>query len=542
MGGKKRIGLELDLATGEANRQLDDLEKRIKAFEKAEKGSGNIFSIWSANARRGILETQKDLTKELHNLPRSLAKSALEDVATSLGRFREAVSAPARTTLEGAAASAKRWQGLTQTAAVAIGKDFNKINGEVMRTAKATGELPESVLNWGRSIRQMGTSWKDAIGGVEVFQDRALQTDRTLGQLLPTAETLTEQFGIRKSSDVSQFFNALDSNAKRAGISVEVMERSVMALADTLGTLGMGKSGEGAALIGDISKRAKTPAQAARAQSALLNIPEQHLYGLESRMRGAGMLGKNEYLTDDEGQMKPGKMLDAVELLQKKLPGYLHSKDRRDLVAKMGRTFFGPGVSGRQTASLVLGMNVPALRKQMQESAMDSFFQSRGESLNSYRKTDTFKGTIGEIEKDERDRVEVGNQLLSLQRQAVRGGGGQVGVALNDKTVSGAATVGAMFDEGVNWGRKKLGMSNKTDEQMSLEGGFSSMRSQIPEAWEGVGNAQSIREAAQASGPQSAVITPESATAIGKAVGDKVKEAMAAPGLAAPPGQTGREQ
>ena len=524
-GGAKKVGLEVDLGTGEAKRGLQELDAQIKSLEKQQEKAGSVWARWGADLKRMDLEVRRDIVKSVGSLPSTLAKSAWEDVKSALAKSREAISAPARTSLEGAAESARRWQASTQTAAVAIGKDYHVVNRQIMQVAKATGEMPETTLGWARSVRQMGTSWNDAVGGVEVFADRALQTDRTLSQLLPVAESLTDSFGIRKSSDVSQFFNTLDNNAKRAGMSVEQMERSVMALSGAFGALGKSNLSSVSAVFSALSQKAASPEQARNAMGALASMPSQYLYGFEKRARAMGLLKKGEYATDERGQARPELLLDFAEVMQKKLPGHLHAKDRMDLIAKMGRTMFGPGLEGRQIASSLLSLDVPALRTQSREVALQSVMQQRGAALQSYRQSGTYQYNRAAIEKDERDRVEVGNDLLAQQTKMIQAGGGKVGLMLNDKTVSGLGAMGAVGDEAANFMRRKLGLPEKTEGQMTPM--FN--RSQMPEAFEGFGNAQSIRDAATRSSV--AVLGPDAASAFGKAVAQELNKASPAPAL-----------
>ena len=546
-GGAKKVGLEVDLGTGEAKRGLQELDAQIKSLEKQQEKAGSVWARWGVDLKKGLVETRRDVVKEIGSLPTSLARGIVSEVAKNAAALGDAVTAPARTTYAQAIDSSKAWRRETQTASIAIGRDYRMVREQAMQVAKITGEMPETTLGWSRSIRQMGTSWNDAVGGVEVFTDRALQTDRTLSQLLPVAETLTDSFDIRKSSDVSQFFNTLDNNAKRAGMSVEQMERSVMALSGAFGTLGKSNLSSVSAVFGALSQKAASPEQARNAMGALASMPSQYLYGFEKRARAMGLLKKGEYATDERGQARPELLLDFAEVMQKKLPGHLHARDRMDLIAKMGRTMFGPGLEGRQIASSLLSLDVPGLRNQSRESALQAFFQQRGQSLRAFQRTETYGRSRSEIEKTEKDRS-LGDGLLGVQDMATRWGGGGNGLLLNNKLASFAGAGAAMVAEASNAARSAMGRPAQTDaelaESLLYAAGYSSTESRSQNLSAETESPQpSLREVlTEASGGLRAVVPPEAATAFGRAVAQELNKSSGAPGLGNLPTQSSLER
>lgn len=404
----KRAEIETRVTGTDAGiRDLGGLEQAFERLGKTSQSTGALL---------------RDMHKEWSK-PTALSTSIVKLGAQVIGgQIRDAASAiaePAKTSYAQALARATEWRDATQRIATSTGQSYSVVGEQVNATAQRLGLLPGRVSDYSRSVRQLTGDWQGAMGGLDAYQNRALRTDRTLEELIPTAATLATTFGLKSTDDVNRFFGTLDRQAKNAGMSAEIAERAFMSASSSLAMITNAKPAQLSALTTGIMAGAPTAALGEARISGIAGFIDSHDRYIEARMRKAGKLKKGEHLRDEQGLIRGDKMLDAIEFTQGDLAKFYGTKDKRELVGRIGQS----GMMAPQIGAGLVNFDVAAARK---AAAMGA---TAPDVTASFLSTEAGKRTQYEARKDVRD-IGLGSTLLPAQDAAVSIGGGAAGVAL----------------------------------------------------------------------------------------------------------------
>src|SRR5262245_38840514 len=135
-----RIGTE---GIEKAGQELDALHSKAKA----------LFS-----------KLPKDLQRDLKKGWAAVKDSAQDALLTTAKSSALAVSGPARTTFDQALREANKFRGEVTRISVAAGQSFDQVASRVNATSRRIGELPQTVMDVGRALRQSTGDWNTATG------------------------------------------------------------------------------------------------------------------------------------------------------------------------------------------------------------------------------------------------------------------------------------------------------------------------------------------------------------------------------------------
>jgi hypothetical protein len=330
-----------------------------------------------------------------------------------------AIAAPAKTTYDQALNKAYQYRDANQKIALSVGKSYESTGQQIMGTAQRLGLMPSRVMDYGRAVRHLTGDWQGAQDGLAGFQNRALKTDRTIEEMIPTAATLTQTFGIKSTEDVNKFFGTLDRQAKNAKVSAEVAERAFISAAGMMASITNAKPAAISAFTTGMIAGAPTAALGEERAAGIASFVDQHDRYLEGRMRKAGKLKKGERLRDEQGLIRGDKMFDAIEFMQEDLGRFYGTKNKAELVGRMGET----GTMAPRIGAGLLNLNVAELRKQANvQATADDLISIQNASAAGKR-------AQSDVRKDIRD-IGLGESLLGMQDKAVSMGGGAAGIAI----------------------------------------------------------------------------------------------------------------
>lgn len=401
---------EIETRIGGTDAGIRDLGGLEQAFERLGKTSQSTGALL------------RDMHKEWSK-PTAISTSIVKLGAQVIGgQIRDAASAiaePAKTSYAQALAKATEWRDATQRIATSTGQSYSVVGDQINATAQRLGLLPGRVSDYSRSVRQLTGDWSGAMSGMDAYQNRALKTDRTLEELIPTAATLATTFGLKSTDDVNRFFGTLDRQAKNASMSAEIAERAFLSASNSLAMITNAKPGQLSALTTGIMAGAPTAALGEARISGIAGFIDSHDRYIEARMRKAGKLKKGEHLRDEQGLIRGDKMLDAIEFTQGDLAKFYGTKDRGELVGRIGQT----GLMAPQIAAGLLSFDVA---KNRQAAALTG---TAADATAGFLGTDAGKRTQYDARKDIRD-IGLGSAMLPAQDVAVAMGGGAAGVAI----------------------------------------------------------------------------------------------------------------
>lgn len=340
-------------------------------------------------------------------------------LGTQASALASAITSPAKTSYDQALQKAYAFRDENQRVAISLGKSYSETQKQIMGTSKQLGLMPLRVREYAGSVRQLTGDWQGAMDGMEAAQNRALKTDRTIEEMIPTVATLAQTFGIKNTEDMNRFFGTLDAQSKRAKVSAEVAERSFASMAGMFSAVTSAKPSELTALTTAFMAQAPTAALGESALGETMQLIGAHPDVIEQRMRKAGKLGKGERLRDKTGRVRGDKLLDIIEFLQKDIPRIYQTSDPAEAIARVSRT----GEMSATGAATLFGLNVSELRKSAATSA------TAPATAAEFMKTAAGKRTAADVQKERRD-IEFGEKFLGAQDVAVSMGGGATGVAL----------------------------------------------------------------------------------------------------------------
>lgn len=401
---------EIETRIGGTDAGIRDLGGLEQAFERLGKTSQSTGALL------------RDMHKEWSK-PTAISTSIVKLGAQVIGgQIRDAASAiaePAKTSYAQALARATEWRDATQRIATSTGQSYSVVGDQINATAQRLGLLPGRVSDYSRSVRQLTGDWSGAMSGMDAYQNRALKTDRTLEELIPTAATLATTFGLKSTDDVNRFFGTLDRQAKNAGMSAEIAERAFMSASSSLAMLTNAKPGQLSALTTGIMAGAPTPEMGMSRIGAVGGLLQNHMRYIEARMRKQGKLGRGEHLYDDQGRLRGDKMFDALEFVQGDLAKFYGTKDKGELIGRMSQS----GMMSMQDAAGLVRMDVGKLHEQAKVGG------TAGNTTAAHLATDAGRRDLYDARKDIRDTT-FGATLLPAQDAAVSMGGGAAGIAI----------------------------------------------------------------------------------------------------------------
>jgi len=417
----KRAEMETAVGTADSIRNVDGLNDAFQRLAKTGQSTGAL-----------LRDMHKEWTK-----PTALSTSIVKLGAQVIGgQIRDAASAiaePAKTSYSQALAKATEYRDATQRIATSTGQGYAGVGEQIDATARRLGILPGRVSDYSRSVRQLTGDWQGAMSGLDAYQNRALKTDRTLEELIPTAATLAQTFGLKSTDDVNRFFGTLDQQAKNAGASIELTEKAFLGASSAMATMFNAKPQQltavTAAFMGQAQQAGLPPELGQMAMQESMGLLGSHADVVERRMRAAGKLGKNERLRDSWGRVRGDKTLDALEFLQADIPRFYGAKNMDDTIDRVART----GMMSAQGVAGLMHLDIPALRK-----AAKTQVSSDQSATQSFLQSDAGKRGAAETQKELRD-IGLGSAMLPAQDLAVSMGGGAAGVAI--------ANAGAVFEK-----------------------------------------------------------------------------------------------
>lgn len=293
----RRAELEVAIKNGDAaareleklNRKLDDVGK---TGEKAFKSIG----------------------KEMGEMVKGGAVAA---VAGQFASLYHGITSGATTSFSGAIEQAKAFRSEYQRIAIGTGQDFEKTRQQIEQTSKSIGELPDRVFAFGKSVQSLTGDWKGAMNGIEAYQSRALQLNKTIDQMGPAAAMLKNLFNIEDSQKAATYFATLDTQAKRLGLSVQQTDSYVQSMMSNMARITGGSAEKNAAISSTfLAMAGGNPEKAQRLQGGMTGWIEDKAPIIERQMRRRGALGKGESVYDENGNINPEMMARMIEFKQ----------------------------------------------------------------------------------------------------------------------------------------------------------------------------------------------------------------------------------
>lgn len=392
--------------------KLDAVEHKVTGFSAKLKGWKNLWED-PVKASGGWSQTERVLT--------SVGKATAELVAGQARSIADAVTAPAKTSYAGAIAMANVYRDTTQRIVSSTGQGYSAINQQVLGASARLGLMPGQVQSYGRSVRSLTGDWQGAMAGLDAYQARALQTDRTLEQMVPTAAHLAQTFGISSTNDVMRFFGTIDTQARLANVSATVLERTYLGFTGMWSRLSSDRGGATMALTGAAMAGAPTVEMGESRVGAIGSLVTGHRRYLERRARSMGKLGKGKHFYDEEGRSSASDMFNMLEVFQSDVQRHYHTKDRLELLGRSEESGFMPA----QDLAGIMKLNIPELRKRAEAST-----GLKGDAaLDAWKQSNAGKREFAEAQKAAKD-IGFGGRFLGAQDTAVGLGGGAAGVAL----------------------------------------------------------------------------------------------------------------
>lgn len=400
----------------QAVQTLDEVAAAHERIGKSSKSTAvrlkELRGLWEDPAKaKGWSQSQR--------LFATIGKGAAEIVGKQVADAASAIAAPAKTSYDQALAKANAYRDATQRIATSTGKGYEQVSSQINASAQRLGLLPGRVQDYSRSVRTLTGDWEGAMSGLDAYQNRALKTDRTLEEMIPTAATLAQTFGVKSTEDVNKFFGTLDRQAKNAGVSAEIAERAFLSASGMLSSLTSARPQQLGALTTAVMGGAPTAAMGESRIGAIGGLLGGHTRYLEARMRSQGKLGKGEHIYDEQGQIRGDKLFDTLEFAQKDLAKFYGTKDRKELIGRISQS----GMMSMQDAAGILGLDVSTLRTEAGKST------AAADATTGFLGSGAGKRALGEARKDIKD-IGLGTTMLGAQDLAVSAGGGAAGIAI----------------------------------------------------------------------------------------------------------------
>jgi len=392
-------------------------EVKLKVTQEGVEQVKQDLADLNKSARSMFSSLPKDMQKDLKKGWEEVGAATQQAFLNTFKSFSSAVASAGHTSFEGAMAAANRYRNEISRIAVSTGRSFADTGAQVNATAKALGEMPASVVVYGRAVRQMGGTWEDAMGSMSAFKDRALQFDRPLAAMADQAARLQQSFGLRSREQVDSFFGLMDSQAAKVGVTVGRMARQWETFEGRFGRMSSRGAGLYSGMSAAFAASSSNPEVAQGAQAFGMNTLSQGVRLIEMRMRRAGQLGSKDYITDETGEVDPQKYLRAMQFMQKDMLRFYGSK-RRAIEVQAGES-----LEARRDIGAFLGTDLSKVKD------LSELSPARRAALDRYMGMDAGKREQAEAGKNLKD-IQAGMGMLPGQDAAVAAGGGAVGIAM----------------------------------------------------------------------------------------------------------------
>lgn len=379
---------------------------------------GQELDALKARANNLFSQLPKDLQRDLKKGWAAVKDSAQDALITTGKSAALAISGPARTTFDQALREGVKFRSEVTKISIAAGQSFDQVSSRVNATSRRIGELPQTVMDVGRALRQSTGDWNTATDLIDSFADRAAQTDRPLSAMTDAGARLIENFGTDSRAKVDSFFGTIDAQARKAGTAIGLTERLFFSFSDSFGRFSSQAPEKWAGLVTAFQK-GQTPAQAERNLGYGMGLVNSNIRGIEQRMRATGELKKGQYLTDENGEMSPENMIRALRYAQKDIVKF-HGSRRKAIEIEAGED----AGARREVAGL--------LNTDLGEAGAPVTPEQR-KALATIMGTDAGKRNVGEALKNQRD-IDLGMGMAPAQDAMVAVGGGATGAAMEAAT------------------------------------------------------------------------------------------------------------
>lgn len=408
-----KVKVEADGATtlDEVNAKLEQVGKTAQSVSVQLKG---LKELWASPA------TAKGGWSDSARIGMSAGKAMVEILGKQVSAMADAVTAPAKSSYAGALSVANSYRDSTQRISTSTRRDYYEISAQIDSASRRLGLLPDRVQQYGRSVRAMTGDWGKAMMGLDAYQNRALKTDQTLEEMIPTAASLANVFGIQSTDQVNRFFGTIDRQASSARVSAELTQKAFMDMSDSLSQITSADTSKLTAVTATFLEGAGgNQARAERRMGGMNQFMAQHGWWFEQRAKAAGALKKGESYFDDQGLVKDDKYLDMIEFMQKEAKRVSRGKVTGDVVSYLTAIEGMP----REVAAGLMNFDVGKARTRasMQGTAEDT--------TGAYLQTGAGSRDVAEANKRLKD-IGLGNGLLGAQDKAVAMGGGAAGIAM----------------------------------------------------------------------------------------------------------------
>jgi hypothetical protein len=392
----------LDKKLGDVGKTAESTSARIKGYQALWKDPAGAKGGWDWSERMGA----------------SIAKASVQVIGKQISAAADAVVAPAKTSYAGAIAVANQYRDTTQRISTATGRNYYEISAQIDSSSKRLGILPERVQAYGRSVRGMTDDWGSAMSGLDAYQNRALKTDRTLEDMIPTAVELTNVFGVKSTEQVSRFFGTIDKQAAAAKVSAQQTERVFMDLAGTLSQVTSADPSKLTAMSAQLLAGAGgNVGRAERRGAGIMGFLDQHGWWFEQQAKHQGVLKKSESFYDDQGLMKdPNKM---IEFAQSEARRVSKGKVTGDVVSYLTAIQGMP----REVAAGLMNYKTGSAQR------LEGMGGAASDVISGFLGTGAGGRMAAEASKSLKD-ARFGAEFLGAQDSAIDAGGGAAGVAL----------------------------------------------------------------------------------------------------------------
>jgi len=309
------------------------VEIDVKGADRAAAAARSALSPWGEYA---------DKAKTKFGEFRREVGTSIGGVVSDLGRV---ITVGSSISFAGAVQGVQSFEKATAQLAVSTGRDAAFIRGEFESIGEKMGMKPEAVASYVTGVGRITYSFSDAQKNLAAFKNAATDWNRPL-ESMAGLQVAINKLGFKDAEKALAQIRANAESLKTTG--------GPAALADQVERLAgvwdkvRGGGGKGAiALTGEVDKNL-SPAQAQAAQQQILGEFTGDTVGWERFLRRTGQLGKNERVTDDQGQIK--NLPDYIARIQK---GYLKtSGGSKEQMQWLAGLHFGNTISGAAFANM----------------------------------------------------------------------------------------------------------------------------------------------------------------------------------------------
>jgi hypothetical protein len=281
-------------------KDLGDLRDALIGVEGAGKRLGASYkglkNLWEdpANAKGGWSNATRTSAAAL-KLAADVAKAQASAAAG-------AVIGPGKTTYDQALTSYKNYRDGVQRMATATGESFGSVDKRIGETSKRLGLLPAQVQAYGSAIRrETGGTMEESLKTIDAAREQSLKTGQSIEELTGPIARLRQNFGLKSSEEVNDFFSSVDRGAKNAKISAQVARTAWEASSSVLEHVAnMGPKAQ-AAFTSQIVGNSKNPERGTESAVELGAFLRSKAFLWNKLGQKRGLLNKGESIIDDTG-------------------------------------------------------------------------------------------------------------------------------------------------------------------------------------------------------------------------------------------------